>query len=98
MIEESPVEVEGEGRSEQVITEMTQQPDPQVLLLRFEKSVGEFDAGKVPDLIEDIILDGCISTDLYERYIVNLYMGKLDALNRGNYKELKLVEKKMNVF
>ena len=30
--------------------------------------------------------------------IVNLYMGKLDALNRGNYKGLKFVEKKMQKF
>ena len=36
--------------------------------------------GKVPD----IILEGCILIDLHESYIVNLYIGKLDALNRGN--------------
>ena len=60
--------------------------------------VRESDAGKVRDLIEDIILEGCISTDFNESYDVNLYMSKLDALNRGNYKGLKLVEKKMNVF
>ena len=60
--------------------------------------VRESDAGKVPNLIEDIILEGYISTDLHESYIVNLYMGELDALNRGNYKGLKLVEKKMKVF
>ena len=60
--------------------------------------VRKSDAGKVPDLIEDIILEGYISTELHESYIVNLYMGELDALNRGNYKGLKLVEKKMKVF
>ena len=49
--------------------------------------------GKVPD----IILDGCISTDLHESYIVNLYRGKLDGLNRGNCNGLKSVEKKMKV-
>ena len=65
--------------------------DPQVLSLRFVKS----DAGKVPD----IILEGCISsTDLHESCIVNLYIGKSDALNRGNCNGLKLVEKKMKVF
>ena len=45
--------------------------------------------GKVPD----IILEGCISTDLHKSYIVNLYIGTLDALNRGNYNGLTLVEK-----
>ena len=57
------------------------------------KPVGESDAGKVPDLIEDIILEGYISTDLHESYIVNLYMGKLDALYRGNYKGLNWLRK-----
>ena len=50
--------------------------------------------GRVPD----IILEGCFSTDLHTSYIVNLYIGKLDALNRGNCNWLKLVEKKMKVF
>ena len=45
----------------------------------------------------DIILEGCISTDLHESYIVNMYIGELDALNRGNCNGLKLVEKKMKV-
>ena len=47
------------------------------------KHVGESDAGKVPDLIEDIILEACISTDLHENFNVNLYMGKFDAQYRG---------------
>ena len=55
---------------------------------------GISDAGKVPD----IILEGCISTDLHESYIVNLYIGKLDALNRGNCNGLKLDEKRIKVF
>ena len=62
------------------------------------KPVRGSDAGKVPDLIKDIILEGCISTDLHESYIVNLYISKLDALNRGNYNKLKLVKKNMKVF
>ena len=77
---------------------MTKQPVPQVLPLRFVKPVGEYDAGKVPDLIVDIILEGCISTYLHESYVVNMCMGQLDALSRGNYKRLKLVERKMKVF
>ena len=48
--------------------------------------------------VPDIILEGCISTNLHESYIVNLYIGKMDALNRGNCNGLKLVEKKMKVF
>ena len=47
---------------------------------------------EVRDLIEDIISEGCIPTDWQESFIVNLYKGKGDALNRGNYKGLKLIE------
>ena len=57
--------------------------------MRFMKPVGESESGKLPDLIEYIILEGCISTDLHESYIVNLNNGKLDAQNRGNYNGLK---------
>ena len=46
----------------------------------------------------DIILEGCISTDSHESYIINLYIGKMDALNSGNCNGLKEVEKKMKVF
>ena len=49
------------------------------------------------DLIEDIISEGCIPTDWQESFIVNLYKGKGDALNRGNYRGLKLIEQVMKV-
>ena len=61
------------------------------------KPVGEAGAVEVRDLIEDIISEGCIPTDWQESYIVNLYKGKGDALNRGNYKGLKLIEQVMKV-
>ena len=40
---------------------------------------------------------GCISTDWQESYIINLYKGKGDALNKGNYRGLKLIEEVMKV-
>ena len=36
-------------------------------------------------------------TDWQESFIVNLYNGKGDALNRGNYRGLKLIEQVMKV-
>ena len=48
------------------------------------------------DLIEDII-SGCIPIDWQESYIVNLYKGKGDAMNRGNYRGLKLIEQTVKV-
>ena len=49
------------------------------------------------DLVENIISEGCIPTDWQESFIVNLYKGKGDALNRGNYRGLKLIEQVMKV-
>ena len=59
---------------------------------RFLKSICE-----MRDLIEDIISEGCIPTDWQESFIVSLYKGKGDALNRGNYRGLKLIEQVMKV-
>ena len=61
------------------------------------KPVGEAGAVEVRDLIEDIISEGCIPTDWQESFIVNLYKGKGDALKRGNYRGLKLIEQVMKV-
>ena len=44
------------------------------------------------DLVENIVSEGCIPTDWQESFSVNLYKGKGDALNRGNYRGLKLIE------
>ena len=61
------------------------------------KPVRKAGAVEVRDLIEDIISEGCIPTDWQESFIVNLYKGKGDALNRGNYRDLKLIEQVMKV-
>ena len=59
------------------------------------KPVGEAGAEEVCDLVENIILEGCIPTDWQESFIVNLYKGKGDALNRCKYRGLKLIEQVM---
>ena len=61
------------------------------------KPVGEDGTIEVCDLIEDIISEGCIPTDWQESFIVNLYKGKGDALNGGNYRGLKMIEQVMKV-
>ena len=70
---------------------------PSGIVAEMLKPVGEAGAVEVHDLIEDIISEGCIPTDWQESFIVNLYKGKGDALNRGNYRGLKLVEQVMKV-
>ena len=68
-----------------------------IVQFKMLKPVGESGAIKVRHLIEDIISEGRIPTDWQESYIVNLYKGKGDALNRGNYRGLKLIDQVMKV-
>ena len=101
--EESPVK----GPSEQVTLEMITKAiskmapgkaaGPSGIVAEILKPVGEAGAIEVHDLIEDIISEGCIPTGWQESYIVNLYKGKGDALNRDNYRGLKLIEQVMKV-
>ena len=70
---------------------------PSGIVAEMLKPVGKAGAGEVRDLIEDIITERCIPTDWLESYIVNLYKGKGDALNRSNYRGLKLIEQVMKV-
>ena len=51
----------------------------------------------VADLINSIIRDRKVPKDWEESYIINLYKGKGDALVRGNYRGLKLLEHVMKV-
>ena len=101
--EESPVE----GPSEPITLEMITKAITKMasgkaaglsgIITEMLKPVGEADAEDVRDLVENIISEGCIPTDWQESFIVNLYKGKGDALNRGNYRGLKLIEQVMKV-
>ena len=100
---ESPVE----GPSEPITLEMITKAigkmasgkaaGPSGIVAEMLKPVGESGAIEVRHLIEDIISEGRIPTDWQESYIVNLYKGKGDALNRGNYRGLKLIDQVMKV-
>ena len=70
---------------------------PSGIVAEMLKPVGESGAVEVRQLIEDIISEGRIPTDWQESYIVNLYKGKGDTLNRGNYRGLKLIDQVMKV-
>ena len=70
---------------------------PSGIVAEMLKPVGEAGAEEVHDLVENIISEGCIPTDWQESFIVCLYKGKGDALNRGNYRGLKLIEQVMKV-
>ena len=97
--EESPVESPSEPITLEMITKaITKMASgkaarPLGIVAEMLKPVGEAGAEEVCDLVEK----GCIPTDWQESFIVNLYKGKGDALNRGNYRGLKLIEQVMKV-
>ena len=51
----------------------------------------------IRDLAAAIIRDGKVPSDLEQSFIVCLYKGNRDALERGNYRGLKLTEQVMKV-
>ena len=103
LLEESPVEGPSEPITLEMITKAISKlasgkaEGPSGIVAEMLKPVGEAGAVEVRDLIEDIISEGCIPTNWQESFIVNLYKGKGDALNRGNYRGLKLTEQVMKV-
>ena len=54
-------------------------------------------ASMIRDLAAAIIHDGKVPSDWEQSFIVCLYMGKGDALERGNYRGLKLTKQVMKV-
>ena len=100
---ESPVEGPSEPITLEMITKAISKmasgkaAEPSGIVAEMLKPVGEAGTVMVRDLIEDIISEGCIPTDWQESFIVNLYKGKGDAFNRGDYRGLKLIEQVMKV-
>ena len=61
------------------------------------KAAGDTGATMIRDLATAIIRDGKVPADWEESFIVCLYKGKGDALDRGNYRGLKLTEQAMKI-
>ena len=61
------------------------------------KASGVERARRICDLIEDVIYFGKIFTEWEESIIVSLYKGKGVALERGNYRGLRLLDQVMKV-
>ena len=71
-------------------------PDPSgiVVLIR---AAGDMGASMIRDLAVAIIRDGKVPSDWEQSFIVCLYKGKWGALERGNYRGLKLTEQVMKI-
>ena len=70
---------------------------PSGIVVEMIKAAGDTGATMIRDLATAIIHDGKVPTDWEESFIVCLYKGKGDALDRGNYRGLKLTEQAMKI-
>ena len=61
------------------------------------KAAGPSGASMIRDLLEDILFEKLIPSEGQESHIVSVYKGKGDALNRSNYRGLKLIDQVMKV-
>ena len=67
---------------------------PRPMLKPQQKRSGISDTGArlVADLANDMVRNGVIPSDWEDSFIINIYKGKGDALERGNYRGLKLLD------
>ena len=70
---------------------------PSGIVAEMLKPSGEAGVVLIRDLIAAIISEGRIPSEWEESHIVSLYKGKGDALIRGNYRGLKLIDQVMKV-
>ena len=67
-------------------------PGPSGIVVKMIRAAGDTGASMIRDLAAAIIRDGKVPSDWEQSFIVCLYKGKEDALERGNYRGLKLTE------
>ena len=66
-------------------------PGPSGIEVEMIRAAGDMGASMIRDLAVAIIRDGKVPSDWEQSFIVCLYKGKGDALERGNYRGLKLM-------
>ena len=72
-------------------------PGPSGIVVEMIRATGDMGACMIRDLAAAIIYDGKVPSDWEQSFIVCLYKGKGDALERGNYRGLRLTEQVMRV-
>ena len=72
-------------------------PGPSGIVVEMIRAAVDIGASMIYDLAAEIIRDGKVPSDLEQSFIVCLYKGKGDALERGNYRGLKLTEQVMKI-
>ena len=72
-------------------------PGPSGIVVEMIQATGDMGASMIRDLAVAIIRDGKVPSDWEQSFIVCLYKGKGDALERDNYRGLKLTEQVMKI-
>ena len=72
-------------------------PGPSGIVVEMIRAASDMGASMIPDLAAAIIRDGKVPSDWEQSFIVCLYKGKGDSLERGNYHGLKLTEQVMKI-
>ena len=72
-------------------------PGPSGMVVEMIGAACDTGASMIRDLAAAIIHDGKVPSDWEQSFIVFLYKGKGDALERGNYRGLQLIEQVMKV-
>ena len=72
-------------------------PGPSGIVVEMIRAAGDMGTSMIRDLAAAIIRDGKVPSDWEQSFIVCIYKGKGDALERGNYRGLKLTEQVMKV-
>ena len=70
---------------------------PSGIIAEMLKAAGEVGIELLTELTEVVFCNGVIPTDWQESFILNLYKGKGDALERGYYRGLKLTDQVMKL-
>ena len=70
---------------------------PSGIIAEMLKAAGEVGIELLTELTEVVFCNGVIPMDWQESFILNLYKGKGDALERGNYRGLKLTDPVMKL-
>ena len=72
-------------------------PGPSGIVVEMIRSAGDMGASMIRDLAVANIRDVKVPSDWEQSFTVCLYKGKGDALERGNYRGLKLTEQVMKI-
>ena len=70
---------------------------PSGIIAEMLKAAGEEGVGLVRKLVKAVFSSGMIPVDREESFIQNLYEGKDEALDHGNYRGLKLTDQVMKL-